>query len=544
MKKDNSKSVSVDVKTFEQLFKKNVFFIPKYQREYNWTKENVQDFINDIKSNSNYYIGNALIAKRTNDIEMIDGQQRIITAYITFIALYNMFTNKKLSKFDIDIIMKGKKARVIIDERTADQNVKIFSYLINNTSLTEELKRMNEYTQYENIVKILNKMSNVELENFYDNLKLCQIILINSQNSNITSYQMFLNLNTKGLKLSDADIVKSMLISYLEKSKDFDLYRNSWFNVFANIGKYSDDYLSNYISIYETDKISKIRKNSIIDEYKKRIFDKDSALKIYNKIGNETSNYYVTYNAVVKNESTNYIQKFNESSVVLENLFNAFEYIKKIAFTQFNIAFISMLVYENSTKNRIRDNFKCMIRFVHLVFLYVVYNGLQNKSPSSYANDFVKLAVSLKQKNGYFPVFKSIITEMKISKLELNNLDFIDDIIVKQNSKELKYVSALIAFLDGSEKPAFTGEHILSQSSSSGEKFSFGNIVPVIQDTYGNKDLNEKIILYEKDKMIEPHIKLFLEMDYKGNENFTEERKKRYKNLFVEKYNQLLDYFK
>lgn len=540
----NLKSVGVDIKTFEQLFKENVFFIPKYQREYNWTKENVQDFINDIKSNSDYYIGNALIARRTDYIEMIDGQQRIITAYITFIVLYNMFKNKRISKFDINFIMKDNKTRVIIDDRTADQNIKIFSYLINNTSLSEELKRMNEYTQYENIIKIFSKMSNIELEDFYNNLKSCQIILIDSHNSNITSYQMFLNLNTKGLKLSDADIVKSMLFSYLESSKDFDLYRNSWFNVFTNIDKNFDDYLSNYISIYETDKKSKIRKNLIIDEYKKRIFDKDSALKIYNKIGDETSNYYVTYNAVVKNDCNNYIKNFNESSVKLENLFDAFEYIKKIGFTQFNIAFISMLVYESSTKNRIRDNFKCMIHFVQLVFLYVVYNGLQNRSPSSYANEFIKLAVSLKQKNDFFPIFKDIITEMKISKLQLNNLDFIEDIVVKQNSKELKYVSALIAFLDGSEKPTFTGEHIINQSSSSVERFSFGNIVPVVQDTYGNHDLNEKIVLYKQDELVEPHIKIFLEEDYKGNENFVTERKNRYKNLFIEKYNQLLDYFK
>ena len=77
-----------------------------------------------------------------------------------------------------------------------------------------------------------------------------------------------MNLNTKGIKLSDESIVKSLLFSSINVEKDFDSMRNSWFEAFHSMPETEQGtYLTDYISIFETDKKSKNRKPEIVPTF-------------------------------------------------------------------------------------------------------------------------------------------------------------------------------------------------------------------------------------------------------------------------------------
>lgn len=86
--------------TVNELFSKDFYSIPIYQRNYAWSMEQVeqlmQDVINAVKHKAaKYYIGN-LIVDRNDDgtFETIDGQQRLTTLFILLGVLKKQYFGK------------------------------------------------------------------------------------------------------------------------------------------------------------------------------------------------------------------------------------------------------------------------------------------------------------------------------------------------------------------------------------------------------------------------------------------------------------------
>lgn len=62
--------------------------VPLYQRGYSWEDKNMEVFIKDIYNNDKYYIGNIMtLPNEDEDIELIDGQQRMISTFLIFCCL-------------------------------------------------------------------------------------------------------------------------------------------------------------------------------------------------------------------------------------------------------------------------------------------------------------------------------------------------------------------------------------------------------------------------------------------------------------------------
>lgn len=85
---------------------KRQFIIPRFQREYSWDKKNYQEFLDDMIGNlvinsgkissSQYFLGTMLFignfAEGTEqEIQVVDGQQRLTTITIMFSALSDRF---------------------------------------------------------------------------------------------------------------------------------------------------------------------------------------------------------------------------------------------------------------------------------------------------------------------------------------------------------------------------------------------------------------------------------------------------------------------
>nr|WP_300366283.1 DUF262 domain-containing protein [Brachyspira sp.] len=81
------------------------YFIPLYQRDYSWKKDNISEFINDIFEaynayingyNNNYFFGSIITVvdeKDNNKHNVIDGQQRL-TTFILFLKVIQKDFNK------------------------------------------------------------------------------------------------------------------------------------------------------------------------------------------------------------------------------------------------------------------------------------------------------------------------------------------------------------------------------------------------------------------------------------------------------------------
>ena len=285
----------------------------------------------------------------------------------------------------------------------------------------------------------------------------------------------------------------------------------------------------------------KIEKKEISQIYSEAINkNKIDALNIYNDIGSPSGTYFISYCAVVCNDINNYIQQFSDTSINLQAVFNYFSFIKKINFTQFNVSFISMLFFDNKNKKNIRANINHIVNFIQFVFLYASLNSLKNVSPSSYGNKFISLAYDLYQnKKDIKSHISKIVNTFVDREYVLEDLSAFDQKVFVQNSKELRIATALISYLDGDSICNYNGEHFISNSLQSNDSKSFGNIIPVVNDIYGNKDELTKIQLYQENRSSEIHIDCFLENDYIDEKYNINERTQRYKQLFLNKINNL-----
>lgn len=90
----------------ENVFKGMEYVVPIYQRNYTWTKDEIEQMLNDINDVSEgfkgkYYLGSLIVNQLgVNVFEVIDGQQRLTTLYLLLSFLNNDSVNKCSLRFE------------------------------------------------------------------------------------------------------------------------------------------------------------------------------------------------------------------------------------------------------------------------------------------------------------------------------------------------------------------------------------------------------------------------------------------------------------
>lgn len=215
MEKDKVKSINIMSDKTDIFDTNNNYMIPLYQRGYEWKDKEISQLIEDINGidiNKKYYIGTLIVAKRKTssnyEYEIIDGQQRLTTLFLILNFLKDNIRNSL--KFDCrdksnytlehikDIINKTEVEKNKLEESLIDTNIEIAVNIIN--------EKINE------IIK-LNKLD--EFKRKLANVIIYQIEV--PKNTDLNHY--FEIMNTRGEQLSQTDILKANLMSYLKESK-------------------------------------------------------------------------------------------------------------------------------------------------------------------------------------------------------------------------------------------------------------------------------------------------------------------------------------
>lgn len=105
------------------------YFIPKYQREYIWSKFNWESLFDDIEESVGGHFLGSIICINTQldshkpaELELVDGQQRTTTISLLYLALFEYFklnmpeddedAKHELFSFKKKIVLQSKKPRV------------------------------------------------------------------------------------------------------------------------------------------------------------------------------------------------------------------------------------------------------------------------------------------------------------------------------------------------------------------------------------------------------------------------------------------------
>lgn len=286
---------------------KKRFIIPVYQRNYDWKIENCKqlydDLIQVIKNNSKTHFFGSIVSVyepsgRNTEFLIIDGQQRLTTMSLLFLALYNLLEEKIIISEDeslkdqiyedflVDKYQPQKK-RMKLKPIKNDQ--KAFSKLFN--SKDDYIKDSNLTINYSYFYERIQKQE-ITIDELFD--AICRLEIINITLNNEDNPQLiFESLNSTGLDLSEGDKIRNYILMGLPKQKQDEYYEKYW-NCIEKCTKYDvSSFIRDYLSVKQL--VIPSQKKVYIN-FKKYV--EDSSLKII-EILEDLLSYAKRYNILL-----------------------------------------------------------------------------------------------------------------------------------------------------------------------------------------------------------------------------------------------------
>lgn len=283
---------------------KIIYHIPKYQREYVWTKTHWQYLIDDINENDNgYFIGSIICINKGTDalsispLEVVDGQQRLITISLLMLAVYRRMRELDLKdNEDFTTDLTNLKRRLLIKHDNQNYTRVEPSLQNNNYHDFKAIYKENNLLSAANVlpykgVRRIDKAYQFFYEYIkgydYDSLKII-IEKINSAmlvkievESHSAAFILFETINNRGIPLSAIDLIKNQLLSELEKEKVLliDEAFNGWKDIIDNIPDYTnqDRFLRQYYNCFQYNtgvkvkSLSKATRSNLIEIYQELV---------------------------------------------------------------------------------------------------------------------------------------------------------------------------------------------------------------------------------------------------------------------------------
>lgn len=283
-------------KTLADVLRGNFLKIPRFQRPYDWDRDNLTEFWNDLKDRSDpdYFMGSIVVfgdQKEKNLISLVDGQQRVTTITIMLAILRNSLEeygeagpaaalHELIETRDLD-----NKSRYVLEHDPGD---KYFQYAVQ--SRTPDQKVSPQGAQQDNLqyaFRFLNGVlsAHIKAEFGHDKSKvisylkhlrdcLLQMHFISIELDNEDdAYLIFETLNTRGKDLRVSDLLKNHFMRLLPaKVKGADQTKAGWGEVIEKLSSVTvsidpDSFLQHYWLATQ----SSVSKASLFVHYKAAI---------------------------------------------------------------------------------------------------------------------------------------------------------------------------------------------------------------------------------------------------------------------------------
>lgn len=210
---------------------KKKFVIPMYQREFAWTNEKIDQLLQDILQRDKF-LGIVILDESNDHYDIIDGQQRITTCYLTLLCLYNLYEGAQHEQDSIRGLLLGEDNKCILLNDSVGRFVQIDGRKMNLSILHDADIYFQQETferAYQKIFSILEhifKQGGFEaLRAFRRKLYDCEfLVLIQNEHQNTRPVeQIFLDINEKAQLLTTADIFKGHCFENYDEEYDEEL---------------------------------------------------------------------------------------------------------------------------------------------------------------------------------------------------------------------------------------------------------------------------------------------------------------------------------
>ena len=242
-KERSMKAITATPASIKEVFQKD-YLIPNFQRPYSWGEDECEKLWNDIldfyeskeSKTEKYFLGNIVVyASQDADIqkiEVVDGQQRLITLTLLIKALFDYA--KTWTTLEKCLKMTDPKTNEVTNElrvktQVIANDMKALEDVILNQPCDEKTKKTNIFLNFTNYKSKVDEWSKNKTATEYDQFVttlLDQIVLlpINCETTD-DALTIFETINNRGKPLDDSDIFKAKLY---DAAKDKDWFMKRW----------------------------------------------------------------------------------------------------------------------------------------------------------------------------------------------------------------------------------------------------------------------------------------------------------------------------
>ena len=294
-----------------------VFSIPVYQRDYNWQEKQCQRLFKDILQTgknekvSSYFLGSivyihdGIYGVGEKEFHVIDGQQRMTTLTLLFLAIYFKLKGTILAK-DADkiynqyVVNPYSEKEIKLKLLPPEENLYILNKISHNKfNELEAFQDRNMLKNYLFFEKELENLSFEDMKHLSNGIEKLIYIDIALEKGKDDPQKIFESLNSTGLDLSQGDLIRNYILMDLERGEQNRIYKEIWIPIENNC-KVSDgseitSYVSDFIRDYLTLKTEKISSKPKVFETFKTYYEKENDEKL-----EDMKKYSEAYSYIIK----------------------------------------------------------------------------------------------------------------------------------------------------------------------------------------------------------------------------------------------------
>jgi uncharacterized protein with ParB-like and HNH nuclease domain len=396
------------------------FVIPVYQRNYDWTNSECKELLNDIISvetedRGTHFIGSIVFVhegtystSEVKELVIIDGQQRLTTINILYVALYR-FAKESGNLQDADRLynmfltnqyVKNESSKLKLKQ--TDNNYLAFKAIMLGTN-TDSLA-------YSNVIENFNFFRGILNEDNFDTilrgLNRLIFVEISLERDKDDPQRIFESLNSTGLDLSQSDLIRNFILMDLPPKDQNRIFETIWNPIEENAKDLvkQSSLVSDYIRDYLTLRNKKIpNKNKVYTEFKSLYYNKKD--EAYHQ---ELEN--------IKSLSIHYKKFVNPFTVTDTQIQKELEYINRL---EINVTYPFLLQIFEDTENGLLSKDE-LIRVLKLIQSYAWRRFIVGLPTSSLNKIFMSLYAEVDTEEYYDSVARALLKKKGNAKFPNN----------------------------------------------------------------------------------------------------------------------------
>lgn len=339
--------IKADELTINKIFEGNedIFRVPNYQRRYSWDKDQWSDLWNDLVSLSGdetHFLGSVVVISRQhdpasfNELELVDGQQRLTTLSIIFCAIRDYFKENGEDRVANEIErvylyskrFEKENLKVKLGNLDSDNFENLVKGDIDKISKNSLIKKSYQY-----FLKKVKEMDHEEVKDLRNKLIGNLLLVLITTDSDRSAFRLFETLNDRGLELSAIDLMKNYLlrVSAEKENVDIDEIKEMWEDIVLNLEDVDRKirfFRHHFMSSKRPETRVKITQGKVYDKFKniieKELSKEDLSIKEYiGEMKNKSSLYADICEAEVSkfenhkdNEINKYLRNLNDIGAI------------------------------------------------------------------------------------------------------------------------------------------------------------------------------------------------------------------------------------